>query len=120
LPLFYQHQGETDHAKDTWLQDFDQVTQLKSQIAADIVTSYESVVVSRANIAKFQKELIPAAAKVAALARRGYEVGKTDLARAILAKQQYQQMLSAYFDAVVSYQNAWADLEKAMGVPLKL
>jgi hypothetical protein len=29
-------------------------------------------------------------------------------------------MLSAYFDAVVSYQNAWADLEKAMGVPLKL
>jgi cobalt-zinc-cadmium efflux system outer membrane protein len=120
LPLFYQHQGETDQAKDTWLQDFDQLAQLRSQIATDIVTSYESVVVSRANIAKFQKELIPAAAKVAALARRGYEVGKTDLATAILAKQQYQQMLSAYFDAVVSYQIAWADLEKAMGVPLKL
>jgi outer membrane protein, heavy metal efflux system len=120
LPVYYQHQGETTQAKAVWMQDYDQIEQLNWQIGTDIVTAYESVSVARANIAKFQKELIPAAAQVAKLARRGYEVGKRDLASAILAKQQYQQTLSAYFDAVVAYQNGWADLEKAVGVPLQL
>jgi outer membrane protein, heavy metal efflux system len=120
LPVYYQQQGEVAQAKSTWLQDFDQIEQLNWQIGTDIVTAYEEVAVARANISKFQKELIPAAAQVAKLARRGYEVGKRDLASAILAKQQYQQTLSAYFDAVVAYQNGWADLEKAVGVPLQL
>lgn len=120
LPIFYQHQGEVSQATATWMQDYDQLDQLRNQVATDIVTSYESVSVARANIAKFQKELIPAAAQVAKLARRSYEVGKTGLASAILAKQQYQQVLTAYFDAVVTYQNSWADLEKATGVPLQL
>jgi cobalt-zinc-cadmium efflux system outer membrane protein len=120
MPIFYQYQGEIKQAKETWLQDFAQTDQIKSQMATDIVTSYESVVVSRANIAKFQKQLIPAALQVARLAHKRYEVGKGDLASAILAKQQYQQILSSYFDAVVSYQNAWANLEKAMGVSLRL
>ena len=86
----------------------------------DIVTSYESVSVARANITKFQKELIPAAAEVARIARRSYQVGKSDLASAIIAKQQYQQILASYFDSVVTYQNSWADLEKATGAPLQL
>lgn len=120
LPIFYQYQGETTQAKEIWLQDFDQIDQFKWQMGADIVTAYESVVVSRANISKFQKELLPAATQVARLARRRYQIGKGDLASAILARQQYQQILSSYFDAVVAYQGAWADLEQAMGVPLQL
>jgi len=120
LPVLYQHQGETSQAKATWLQDFAQVDQLEWQISADTVTAYESVQVARANIAAFQRKLIPQAAEVARLARRRYQVGKTDLATAILAKQQYQQILSSYFDSVVAYQNSWADLEKAIGVPLQL
>jgi outer membrane protein TolC len=119
-PIFYQQQGEIEQAKATWRQDFDQINQLQFQVANDIVTGYEEVKVARANIFKFQKELIPAAAQVAQLARRSYEVGKSDLASAILAKQQYQQVLSSYFDAVSAYQGAWADLEQAVGVPLQL
>jgi outer membrane protein, heavy metal efflux system len=120
LPIYYQHQGEVAQAKTTWLQDFDQIELLKTQIATDVVTAYESVSVARNNIAKFQKELIPAAAEVARIARRSYQVGKSDLATAVIAKQQYQQTLTSYFDAVVNYQNSWADLEKATGAPLQL
>ncbi len=120
LPMFYQQQGQIKQAKETWLQDGDQIEQLKWQIATDIVTAYEKVVVSRANIVKSQTELIPAAATVARLARRAYQVGKSDISTAILAQQQYQQILSSYFDTVVAYQNAWADMEKAVGVPLQL
>jgi cobalt-zinc-cadmium efflux system outer membrane protein len=120
FPIFYQRQGEIAQAKSTWYQDYNQIEQQKFQIATDIVTSYEGVNVARANIIKYQNELIPAAAQVAKLARRSYEVGKGDLATAILAKQQYQQILSSYFDSVVAYQNAWADLENAAGAPLQL
>jgi cobalt-zinc-cadmium efflux system outer membrane protein len=119
-PIFYQHQGEIAQAKATWLQDFDQIKQLRSQIATDNVTAYESVVGARANIYQFQKELIPLAALVSKQAFRRYQVGKADLASAILARQQYQQTLSSYFDSVVAYQNAWADLEKGIGVSLNL
>lgn len=119
-PIFYQHQGEVAQAKATWQQDFDQIKQLESQIATDIVTAYESVGGARANIYQFQTELIPQAALVAKQAFRRYQIGKADLSSAILARQQYQQILSSYFDAVVAYQNAWADLEKAIGVSLQL
>lgn len=120
VPVFYQHQGETSQAKEVFLQDQEQIEQLQLQVASDVVTAYESVTVTRATIKKYQRDLLPAAAKVSQRARRNYELGNADLSTAIFAKQQYQQILTSYFDAVVSYQSAWADLEKAMGVPLKL
>jgi outer membrane protein TolC len=119
-PIFYQQQGEIAQAKATWLQDADQIKQLQCQIGTDTVTAYESVKGARANIGQFQTELIPEAGLVAKQAFRRYQMGKADLSSAILARQQYQQILSSYFDAVVSYQNAWADLEKAIGVSLNL
>jgi len=119
-PIFYQQQGEIAQAKATYLQDLDQIKQLQCQISNDTVTAYEAVRGARANIGQFQTELIPEAALVAKQALRRYQLGKADLSSAILARQQYQQILSSYFDAVVSYQNAWADLEKAIGVSLNL
>jgi cobalt-zinc-cadmium efflux system outer membrane protein len=119
-PIFYQYQGERNQAKATWLQQIKQNDLLTSQIAASVVTSYEELATSLANIEKFQIDLLPAASKVAQLSRLSYQLGKTDLATAMLAQQQYQQVRSNYFDAVVAYQNAWADLENAVGVPIKL
>ena len=61
-----------------------------------------------------------AALQAAQLSRRAYELGLTDLATAILAQQQYGGMASSYFDCAVTYQSNWADLEKSLGLPLKL
>jgi len=118
-PIFYQHQGEVQQVLGNLRQSERKVDLLKSQIATDIVSAYNAVGVARANIFVFQKDLLPTAAEVARLARLGYQYGATDLATAIIAQQQYQQTLSSYFDAVVAYQNAWADLEKAVGSPLQ-
>lgn len=119
-PIFYQYQGQIKQAKASLDQQLTQVELTKTQIAAAIMSAYEALKVSRANIEKFQQDLLPSAEKMAQLARRSYELGKTDLATAILAQQQYQQLRSSYFDSIVSYQNAWADLEKAVGLPLNL
>jgi cobalt-zinc-cadmium efflux system outer membrane protein len=119
-PVFYQYEGEVEQAAANLRQSERQLDLVRSQIATDVVTAYSEVSVARANISEFQTNLLPTAAQVAKLARRGYEVGANDLATAIIAQQQYQQTLSNYFDSVVSYQNAWADMEKAVGAPLRL
>ncbi len=64
VPVFYQHQGETSQAKEVFLQDQEQIEQLQFQVASDVVTAYESVTVTRATIKKYQRDLLPAAAKV--------------------------------------------------------
>jgi cobalt-zinc-cadmium efflux system outer membrane protein len=119
LPIWYQYQGQTDQAKATWQSQMKQNDVQYTAIAASIVAAYEALQLTQRNIDKFQRDLLPDAEHVAHLARRGYELGVSDLATAVLAQQQYQQLRSQYFDAVVSYQNAWADLEKAIGVPMK-
>jgi cobalt-zinc-cadmium efflux system outer membrane protein len=118
-PIFYQHQGEVDQALANLRNSERQVDLLKTQIACGTVIAYNAVKISRSNIFLFQKDLLPLSSRVAKLARRGYEVGATDLATAIVAQQQYQQTLANYFDAVVAYQNAWTNMEKAVGVPLR-
>ncbi len=120
LPVLYQHQGEVLLAKANLRQSEKQVDLLKSQIAADVITAYTQIEVTKENISIFQNELLPTSAEVSRIARLGYQVGSSDLPAAIVAQQQYQQTLSAYFDAVSAYQTAWADLEKAVGAPLKL
>jgi outer membrane protein, heavy metal efflux system len=117
-PIFYQYQGEVALAKANLRSSQLKFDQLRSQIATDVVTAYNEVSVAQANIFEFQKNILPTAAEVSRIARRGYELGATDLSTAVVAQQQYQQALSNYFDTVVAYQNAWADLERAVGVPL--
>ena len=118
-PILYQYQGEVAQATAVLRQSERQQDLVKAQVSSDVSTAYSEVVVARANIIEFQNNLLPTAAQVAKIARRGYQVGATDLASAIVAQQQYQTILSNYFDAVVAYQNAWADLEKAVGLPLR-
>jgi len=120
MPIFYQYQGQIAQAKANWLLQLRQTDLTRQQIAGQIITAYEELLASRATIQKYQRDLLPAALKVAQLTRRGYELGKMDLATTILAQQNYQQLRSSYFDSVVAYQNAWADLEQAVGVPLSL
>ncbi len=118
-PVFYQHQGEIQQALGTLRQSERQVELLKSQAAASTVSDYNSVKIAKANLIVYKEQLIPTAASVAKLALDGYQAGTTDLSTALVAQQQYQQTLSSYFDTVVSYQTAWADLERDVGLPLQ-
>ena len=117
-PAFYQHQGEIQQTLANLRNSEKQADLLKAQIATSTVLAYNLVKSTTKNIFIFQNKLLPASAQLAQIARKGYQTGDTDLTVAILAQQQYQQTLSNYFDAVVAYQNAWADLEKAVGCQL--
>ncbi|CAN5434631.1 TolC family protein [soil metagenome] len=115
LPIFYRHQGEIAAAKAANKQAQDQAVAMSSRVEVDVRAAYAKIAAARANIANYQKNLIPLALNVVRKAQDSYEKGNTDLGSAIVAQQQFQQTFSSYFDTVVNYQNAWADLETAIG-----
>lgn len=120
LPILYNQQGEIPRAEAVVEQSDLQTTALRAQIAAEVQTAYQDLTTAQANIRKYQQGLLPASAQVVRLARRSYEVGKGGLASVILAQQADAQIRTGYLDAIVAYQGAWADLEKAVGAPILL
>ena len=118
MPIFYRHQGEIAQAKANMSQSRLQLAQLTAQVETDVHTAYSDLIAARSNITQYQKILIPHAREVVRLSQLGYEKGKNDLTDAIVAQQQFQQTLSGYFDTVVDYQEAWADLEHSVGTPV--
>lgn len=115
LPVFYRRQGEIASAKATMSQSQLQAIAMASRVEVDVRAAYAALASARANIAHYQKDLIPLALDVVRKAQDSYENDKSDVGSAIVAQQQYQQTFSTYFDTVVAYQNAWADLETAVG-----
>ncbi len=118
-PIFYQNQGEIRRASAKTLQSRRQVEQIDAAIERDVVTSYNQLTLAYANVLNFQQRILPSTDQVVKLAHRSYETGKTEMSDAIIAQQQYLETRSSYYDAVVDYQNAWEDLEQAVGLPLK-
>ncbi len=118
LPIFYRQQGEVAQAQATMDQSVEQQNVVRSQIAVDVRTAYEALLIAREKIRKYQSQLLPDSREVLGLAQESYQVGKTNLASAIAVQQADQQIRSGYVDAVTAYQSAYADLEKAVGTPL--
>lgn len=118
LPIFYRHEGEIAAAKASNKQAQDRQKAMTSRVEVDVRSAYTKIASTRVNIAHYQKELIPLALNVVRKAQDSYESGKSDLGSAIVAQQQFQQTFSNYFDTVVNYQTAWADLETAIGKKL--
>lgn len=120
LPIFYRRQGEIRAAKLGIEQTKTQSLIYQNRVTAEVSAAYENARLARANITKYRTELLAAAAETVRLAELGYKYGRNRLSDVILAQQSAQQVNVGYFEAVVSYQNAWADLEKAVGRPLAL
>ena len=115
MPIFYRHQGEIAAAKVNLERSLIQDRTASSIVEMDVRLAYSSIVSARANLAHYQKVLIPLALSVIRKSHEAYENGKSDLGSTIVAQQQYQQTFSNYFETVVAYQSAWADLETAVG-----
>ncbi len=120
VPLFYNQGGEIAKARAIFDQVGLQNKALRQQIATDVRTAYQSMTAARENIRKYQTRLLPDSTEVLSLAQESYQVGKTGLTSVIVAQQADQQIRLGYLEAVVAYQNAWADLEGAVGAPLPI
>lgn len=119
IPILYRHQGEIAAAKATHKQAEVQAAAMVQRVEVDVRGAYAALSAARINLAHFQKVLIPLALEVVRKAQDSYESGNSDLGNALVAQQQFQNTFSNYFDTVVAYQDAWADLETAIGKKLE-
>lgn len=119
VPIFYRHQGEIAAAKSAYEQSQRSIDTTRLSIKRDVYLAYESLSSTRHNILLYQTHLLPDAKEVARVARQRYESKDTDIGDAVVGQRQYLDTMQAYFNTVVAYQNAWADLETAIGSPLR-
>jgi len=119
LPIFHNQGAEIKKVKINLYQDEVRLRDLQRQARLEIDTAYSRLLAARKNLSLFQDSLIPSARTSMQMAQRSYEVGKTPLVNVVFAQQSVQQVLTSYMDTVVDYQNAWVELEKAVGVPVE-
>lgn len=118
LPIFSYGQGDIPRLKATIRQYQMQILSQRNQIAADVSNGYNHLINARKKIAVYQDHILAESERTAQLARRSYEVGQSDITSTLAAQQANVQVKQSYLDAVNTYQQAFTELEQAVGVPL--
>jgi len=100
-------------------QYYQQRTAQQNQINAEVSSAYNNLLAARERIRTYESHVLQDSEEVARLARRSYEVGQSDITSTLAAQQANVQVRSQYLDAVQAYQQAFTDLEQAVGEPLQ-
>lgn len=115
LPLFDFKQADVTRYRSTLRQLKIEAEAQKNIVSEEVAVAYERVSIARERIQAYQNRLLGDSEQVARLARRSYEVGQSDITAAIAAQQANIQVKTQYLEAVRSYQQAFTDLEQAVG-----
>ena len=108
------NQGQIFQYKATAKQLRYQITAQQNQISTDVASAYQNLVASRDKLKIYQDHVLADSYEVARLARRSYEVGQSDITATLAAQQANVQTRSAYWDAVMSYQQSFTDLRAGL------
>lgn len=119
MPVLSFQQGEIARLKATIRQYYKQYQAQENQVTAEVAAAYNNLVAARERIRVYQDHVLADSLEVARLAQRSYEVGQSDITSTLAAQQANVQIRSQYLDAVSAYQQAFTDLEQAVGEPLQ-
>jgi len=118
LPLFTSHRAGVLVEQTT-------LDQLNAQRQATLVTINGAVTAAAVTVqaqrqlyVRYRDEIIPQAQQVEQLAQESYQLGQTGIAALLQALQATRDARLRAIDAVSLFQNALADLERAIGAPL--
>jgi len=103
-----------------------ELSRLKGERAALVATTTGAVTAAfhraesaREQLTRFEAEILPRALEVERMAQDGYAAGQTGLPQLITVLQQGRDIRRRSLEAALGYQHALAELERAMGVPLR-
>ena len=118
LPIFNVQQGDISLYRANIRQLREELTAQRNIIAADVSDAYQQLLTARNQIRIYQEQALNVSSEVVQLAQFGYDAGQLDLNSVLLVQQSNVQVRNRYLDAVASYQQAFANLEQAVNVPL--
>lgn len=90
-----------------------------AQIGGAVSAALARVIAARQSVERFQNDILPASLQVEQMAEESYRSGQTGLPAYLQTVQAAREVRQRALQAGLDYQLALADLERAMGTPLK-
>jgi cobalt-zinc-cadmium efflux system outer membrane protein len=118
LPLFTSHRAGVLVEQTTLDQLNAQRQATLVRINGAVTSASVTVQAQRQLYVRYRDEIIPQAQQVEQLAQESYQLGQTGIAALLQALQATRDARLRAIDAVSLFQNALADLERAIGAPL--
>ena len=120
VPLFFwQHQrGEVAEARHREYELSASYRDVTAQVGQDIRSAYATAVTSLKQALFLRDELVPAAREAFRVASASYGLGGSSAVEVLTARQTLVNAESQYASALAAVNDAFADLERAAGVPL--
>jgi cobalt-zinc-cadmium efflux system outer membrane protein len=115
IPVLDRQQGELARLKATASNLNYELLSQHNIIRGQVALAYRKVVNARENMRKYQQSVIAQSEKVAELGRLSYQLGQTDITSALNAQQVNIQVRNLYLTEVMNYEQAFTDLEQAVG-----
>lgn len=110
--------AQVDQANAQFLQEKSIKRNVEDTVADEVQGAYERVMAAARNEAIYRTTLMPQTAERIAAARAGYQTGIVDFLTLIDSLKDFEQARLMRYQAVAQYQNAAADLERAVGQPI--
>lgn len=118
LPVFNVQQGDISLYRATIRQLRQEQLAQRNIITAEVSDAYQRLLAAQKQVKIYQQRALDVSKEVVDLAQLGYDVGQLDLNSVLLVQQANVQVRNKYLDAVSQYQQAFADLEQAVNIPL--
>ena len=90
-----------------------------AQITGAVSAALARAAAARQSVERYQAEILPASLQVEQMAEESYRVGQTGLPAYLQTLQAARDIRQRALQAGLDYQLALADLERAMGTPLR-
>ncbi|MCX6549612.1 MAG: TolC family protein, partial [Acidobacteria bacterium] len=119
LPLFSRNQGEIAGSlarADTIRARRDA---LRRQVEARVFAAVERVTARRAQVDAFRATVLPTATTLQGLAEESYRLGRDSILAALVAQRALRDVKYEYLQALLTLQEAVADLEDILGAPIQ-
>ncbi len=110
IPLLYQYSPEIKNARIQVEQKYMAFESLKKQAAMDLHSSYDEFNTAQANLNYYNDILLSESGQFLKMAKRSYQVGKSNLIDLIFVEQSYKSIVMGYTRALAEYYNAWVNV----------
>ena len=119
LPIFTTGKPEIAVAEATLARTVADRDARVAQITGAVSAALARAAAARQSVDRFEREILPASLQVEQMAEESYRSGQTGLPAYIQTLQAAREIRQRALQAGLDYQLALADLERAMGTPLR-
>lgn len=119
LPLFNRNRAEINATKAQRQVNTAEINNSEKQIVQEVTAAYLSLRTTQKMLTFYEGDSLKLLNENLKLTRTAYELGETELLELILMQNEFIKTRFAYFDALIAYHKALAELEAAVGTSLE-